>query len=180
MILDIVKWPSPELKVVCEDVTFEEMVSEEIRTLVQNMLETAAHYKAQGIAAPQVGVPKNIIIYQSNRNRPVVLYNPVIIGKRGKHWSRNEGCLSVPGFRADIKRFKEITISTFLEKDEAFIFPESRAFEPIRIRIKARPFESVVIQHEMDHLNGIEFIDRLPDHDDKKKKYIKKLQGGLK
>ena len=168
MILDIVKWPSPELKIQCEILTSEEIVSDEIRILVQNMLETAAHYKAQGIAAPQVGVPKNIIVYQSNQNQAEVLYNPEIIGKRGKFWSRNEGCISVPGFRADIKRFKEVVVTALVYEGGSL---------GKQVRIKARPFESVVIQHEMDHLNGIEFIDRLPDHDELKQSYIKKLRG---
>jgi peptide deformylase len=167
MILDIVKWPSSGLKVKCEDLTPEEIVSDEIQILVQNMLETAAHHKAQGIAAPQVGVLKNIIIYQSNQNQAKILYNPEIIGKRGKFWSRNEGCLSVPGFRADIKRFKEVVVTALMYIKGSL---------GTQVRIRARPFESVVIQHEMDHLNGIEFIDRIPDHDELKMKYVRKLR----
>ena len=119
------------------------------RKLCRNMLETLYPARGIGLAAPQVGVSVRITVIDLNPpglgNDPLVLVNPVIVAREGEIvW--DEGCLSLPGFRSEMKRTAEIRV---------------RALDPEggEIEFDARNLLAVVIQHEIDHFEGRLLID---------------------
>lgn len=129
---------------------------ENIDGKVQDLIEAMAHtmYKAPGIglAAIQVGHNKSLLVYDiapKDEERSLqVLINPKIISREGTITSEEEGCLSVPDFRADVKRAANILVEGY-----------DREGKPLRI--EAEGLLSLVLQHEIDHLNGVLFIDHL-------------------
>ena len=129
---------------------------ENIDGTIQNMIEdmSSAMYEAPGVglAAIQVGFDQSIIVYdispRDEKRSLHVLINPKIISSEGTTISENEGCLSVPDFRADVKRSASILVEGFDGKEKP-------------LRIEAHGHLAVVLQHEIDHLNGILFIDRI-------------------
>jgi peptide deformylase len=129
---------------------------ENIDGAIQNIIEdmSSTMYKAPGVglAAIQVGFDQSIIVYDiSSRDEDRslhVLINPKIISSEETTISENEGCLSVPDYRADVKRSDSILVEGFDRKEKP-------------LRIEAHGFLAVVLQHEIDHLNGILFIDRI-------------------
>jgi len=122
----------------------------------QEMIDIMAHtmYEAPGIglAAIQVGWDKSVLIYDISpreESRALqVLVNPKIVTQEGQIISENEGCLSVPDFRADVKRSE-------------FISVEGHDREGNPIRLDAEGMLAIVLQHEIDHLNGTLFIERI-------------------
>ena len=118
---------------------------------VQDLIEDMAltMYKAPGIglAAIQVGHNKSLLVYDISP-KDEVLINPKIISKEGTIISEEEGCLSVPDLRADVKRAEKILVEGY-----------DREGKPLRI--EAEGLLSLVLQHEIDHLNGVLFIDHL-------------------
>lgn len=123
---------------------------QELKKLVQNMFETM--YKARGIgfAAPQIGISKRVMILDiTDQEGPkLALINPVIVSKSRLTEIEEEGCLSVPGIRGNVVRAKKIQVRAF--------DPDGKPLEFSASNLLAR-----VIQHEMDHLDGILFTDRL-------------------
>ncbi len=123
-----------------------------IQDMIEDMSSTMYEAPGVGLAAIQVGLDQSIIVYDispRNENRFLhVLINPKIISSEGTTVSENEGCLSVPDLRADVKRSASILIEGFDRKEKA-------------LRIEAHGYLAVVLQHEIDHLNGILFIDRI-------------------
>ena len=123
---------------------------------VQDLIEDMAltMYKAPGIglAAIQVGHNKSLLVYDispKDEERSLqVLINPKIVSKEGTIISEEEGCLSVPDLRADVKRAEKILVEGY-----------DREGKPLRI--EAEGLLSLVLQHEIDHLNGVLFIDHL-------------------
>ncbi|MBW2741121.1 MAG: peptide deformylase [Deltaproteobacteria bacterium] len=120
--------------------------------MIADMSYTMYGSKGVGLAAIQVGFDKSIILYdvlQSEEKRSLqVLINPRIIESNGRIISEKEGCLSVPDLRANVKRAKSILVEAF-DKDGN---PK---------RIDAEGYLAIVLQHEIDHLNGILFIDHI-------------------
>ena len=129
---------------------------ENIDGAIQNMIEdmSSTMYEAPGVglAAIQVGFDQSIIVYdispRDEKRSLHVLINPKIISSEGTTISESEGCLSVPDFRADVKRSASILVEGFDRKEKP-------------LRIEAHGHLAVVLQHEIDHLNGILFIDRI-------------------
>lgn len=131
--------------------------SKEIQKLIENMIATVQEVNGVGIAAPQVYQPLRIFIVASHpsprypkapRVKPFAVINPVIIKKsvaKEKDW---EGCLSVPGVRGLVPRFKSLTVKYFTRKGIA----KEKVFTGFLARI---------FQHEYDHLEGYVFLDRL-------------------
>ncbi len=123
---------------------------------VQEMIDGMANamYEAPGIglAAIQVGWDKSVLIYDISpreESRDLhVLINPKIVNQEGQVISENEGCLSVPDFRADVKRSEFLTVEG-----------HDRDGKPIRL--DAEGILAIVLQHEIDHLNGTLFIERI-------------------
>jgi len=149
-ILKILLYPDPHLqKVSSEVVTFEDNIS----TLVEDLVDTMRLSGGVGIAAPQTGILKRIIIVDVTLVNPghglLRLLNPKIIFSSGKRKGR-EGCLSIPEYRANITRARKVRVEAL-----------TPAGEPVTI--EAKGFEAVALQHEIDHLDGILFIDRITD-----------------
>lgn len=126
-------------------------ISEEIKTIARDMLETMYFSKGIGLAAPQVGEQKSIItvdISQENDSlHPMVLINPEIVSAKGEI-EYEEGCLSVPGFNGSVIRPEQITVKFTSLKGE-------------RQSLPCKGLLARVIQHEIDHLNGVLFTDYL-------------------
>ena len=146
--LKIIRYPHPVLQEVSVEVDpFEEGIS----TLVEDLVETMRFNGGVGIAAPQTGVLKRIIIVDvgpDNRGHGLLrLLNPKIVFSSGKRKGR-EGCLSVPEYRANITRARRVRV-------------EALSTEGNPVNLEARGFEAVALQHEIDHLDGILFIDRV-------------------
>lgn len=127
-------------------------VDDDLRKLVREMLQTMYSNDGIGLAAPQVGINKQLIVIDiepdNAANPPLVLVNPTIKKLSGKICVAQEGCLSIPGVYIDVKRPEFVEISF---KDE-YGHPKS---------LKVGELLGRCIQHEMDHLNGIVFVDRV-------------------
>lgn len=144
MILEIKKYPNPILRKKAAEV---KEISDEIRVLAKDMIETMAQKDGLGLAAPQVNQSKRIIVLRGEKE-PVVFINPRIAGKSKEKEIREEGCLSFPGVWVRIKRQKEVEI-------------EAIGLEGREMKIGAVGLFARIIQHEIDHLNGKLIIDRL-------------------
>ena len=118
--------------------------------MIEDMVYTMYESKGVGLAAIQVGFDKSLIIYHlspgEEKRSFQVLINPRIIESNGRIISENEGCLSVPDLKADVKRAKSVLVEGFDSEGKP-------------IRIDAEGYIAIVLQHEIDHLNGILFID---------------------
>jgi peptide deformylase len=134
--------------------------NDEIRQIAQNMIETMHEGKGVGLAGPQVGFLKRIFVTRAEGDEIRVFINPSIIWTSQEQSNMEEGCLSIPGFWAVVKRPGKIKIQAWNEKGRAFTLEVSGML--------AR-----VIQHEYDHLDGILFIDRI--NEAKREKFLAKL-----
>jgi len=146
MLLDVKSYPNPVLKKIAVEV---KELTPDLLKLANDMIETMYEKKGVGLAAPQVGHSIRLIVMDcsDNRNSPMVFFNPVVKDGAGKVVD-TEGCLSVPGVEAKVQRFAEITMTGLNEKGEAVAIPACELY-------------SRCFQHEIDHLNGVLFIDRL-------------------
>lgn len=125
-----------------------EKVDDRIRELLDDMLETMHKYNGVGLAAPQVGILKRVIVIDLyDGNEPLKLVNPVILKEKGKQ-EVEEGCLSFPNQYAKMIRPEEIVAEALNEKGE-------------KIKIKAKGLLAQAICHEVEHLDGILFIDNM-------------------
>ena len=125
---------------------------EDLQELIEDMIETMYDEPGVGLAAIQVGSDRSVIVYDvtqtEGERRAEALINPEIVFREGSQLSENEGCLSVPDFRADVKRDALVRVKGL-----------DRHGNPLEI--EAEGFLAIVLQHEIDHLNGILFIDRI-------------------
>jgi len=122
-------------------------VTPEIETLLDDMVETMYDSVGIGLAAPQVGISLRLLVLDEGRGVPRAYVNPVIV-EQGGEVVGEEGCLSLPGIFADVRRAQWVVVEA-----------QDRAGGPLRQR--ASGFLARVFQHEIDHLDGILFIDRL-------------------
>lgn len=146
MILDILTYPDPRLRKRSQDVRS----VEEARELVENMAETMYAAPGVGLAAPQVGVSLRVAVIDvspPDKKDLLVFINPDIISREGEA-GIEEGCLSVPGPRALIRRAERLTVRALDASGKSF----ERTAEGLL---------AIAIQHEIDHLNGRLFIDHL-------------------
>lgn len=123
-----------------------------IHRLISDMIETMHDAPGVGLAAPQVGIPLRVIVLGLPEQAEIALINPEIVRRRGERVV-NEGCLSVPGYMGQIKRSEAITI-------------KGRDPNGKEIRIKADELLAQALEHEIDHINGVLYIDRLESIDD--------------
>jgi len=144
-LMEIKKYPDPILEKKCEDVID---VNIEINQLIGSMIEAMQKNHGVGLAAPQIGVLKKIIVLDSEKG-PIAFINPKIIKKSKEIETIEEGCLSFPGIFINIKRPKEVEAETVTEDGKKII-------------IRLNGLLSRVFQHEVDHLEGILFIKRIP------------------
>ncbi len=149
MVRDIVIYPSDVLKRVAEEVRD---IDGSVNILLEDMIETMYEKKGIGLAAPQVNASKRVIVFdvdwtEKKERNPLVLINPVIVEKEGEVESR-ERCLSLPGIADTVKRAKKVLVKGFDRSGK-------------EVEIEADGLLSIVLQHEIDHLNGVVFIDHL-------------------
>ena len=136
------------LKKKSREVPEEDILSEKIQNLIDDMIETMHKYNGVGLAAVQVGVLKRIItIDLYDDNGPIVLINPIIIKTKGEQ-EVEEGCLSFPNQFAKVIRPQEV-VAEYTDR------------EGKRMRVKAKELLAQAIAHEVDHLNGELFIDKI-------------------
>lgn len=124
-----------------------EVVDDKVRELIEDMVETMHKYDGVGLAAVQVGILKRIIVVDIyDENTPIVkLINPVLLKQKGER-EVDEGCLSFPNQFAKVKRPVEVEVEGLNEKGE-------------KVHIKAVDLLAQALCHEIDHLNGITFVD---------------------
>ncbi len=147
-LLEIKKYPE---KILREKTAPVNGIDGQIQRLIDDMIETMYAAGGIGLAANQVGIPKRLCIIDvsiKEEQRPlIVLINPLIVAKE-ENEEAEEGCLSIPGYRTNIKRAGKIHVKGF-----------NREGKPIEI--EATGLLSRALQHEIDHLDGILFIDRI-------------------
>lgn len=144
----IVKYGDPVLRKKCDPV---KKVDHEIKKLIQDMLETMYDAPGVGLAANQVGIPLSLAVIDiqpNERRSPLILINPKIIESKGEIYEE-EGCLSIPGFLSKVKRYLYTKVSA--------LDGEGLPITYVGKELLARAF-----QHEIDHLNGKFYIDRIP------------------
>jgi peptide deformylase len=148
-IKEILKFGNPKLREISEYVPKKEIKSTEMKSLVVDMFDTMNDANGIGIAAPQIGVNKRVAIVNFN-NSFHVMFNPVIIPITDKTQGFWEGCLSVPDMRGWVERPKRIMVYWLNEKGEPNF-------------IETNSFLAAVFQHEIDHLDGSLYIDKVED-----------------
>lgn len=145
-VLTILTLPAESLRKKSEVIGEDKITAKELEELCADLEETMLKKEGVGLAAPQIGQNVRLIVINT-KNGPILLFNPKIIKKSLlKEWGE-EGCLSVPMTFGDVKRHKKITC----------VFCNRRGKSD---KIKASGFLARVIQHEIDHLDGILFIDK--------------------
>ncbi len=142
-----------------------EKFDEELAGLVAKMFETMKLGKGVGLAAPQVGLAQRLFVVQIEGDTPRVFINPEIVQTSLELESFEEGCLSIPGVYADLDRPSGIRVQAWNERGRRFV-------------LEAEGFLARVIQHELDHLNGILFTDRLTERNRDRllKQYEKRMR----
>ena len=154
----------PILRTKCEEITKDYPNLKEIIEQMHNTLDSTG--TGVGLAAPQVGLPIRVFILGGKNMERKTFINPVLKFS-GELKSGQEGCLSVPKLYADVERYKRVKVVYY---DENFI-KQKQSF---------KKFEAVVIQHEYDHLDGIEFYDKISEKDKERlAPEIKKLNNGI-
>lgn len=158
-ILDILHFPDPRLRKKALPV---ERVDDELRRLVDDMLETMYAAPGIGLAATQVNIAKRVVVIDisEDKNSPLALINPEILERQGEE-EMEEGCLSVPGYYDTVRRAERIKMRA-LDRD-------GQAFE-----LETSGLLAVCIQHELDHLDGKLFVDYLSEM--KRQRIRKKLE----
>ena len=150
MILEIVKHPNDLLTTPTTELTRAEILSGEIQTLIEDMIDTCLDADGLGLAANQVGVGKSLMIYRKPgfKTRFGVMINPRLKGKKDVMNSKGEGCLSLPGQRFNVKRYKNITVMSLNAAGEK------------RATVTKSKKLAKIIQHEIDHLDGLTLAER--------------------
>ncbi len=152
MLLEVLQFPDARLREKAKPVC-KEQVTDELRALARAMAETMYEEPGIGLAATQVGAPLRLIVMdldgsESEQRAPRMLLNPEIVTREGREVSEDEGCLSVPDFKADVER-------------DARVVVRARTLDWEEVEFDATGLESFCFQHEIDHLDGVLFIDRI-------------------
>ena len=148
MIRTILTFPDPELKKKSQPVT---VINDKTRELVRDMAETMYDAPGVGLAAPQIGVHQRVVVIDvAGRDEPphlIVAINPVIIHADGESYEE-EGCLSVPKYAANVRRHARVVVKALnLDGEE--------------VTYRAEELLAIAFQHEIDHLDGVLFIDHI-------------------
>ena len=149
MFRKIVKYGDPVLEQLCDPI--EEFDTPELHQLVEDMFETMREASGVGLAAPQIGITKRLTVIDCSAgedpDEKLVLINPEILEKVGVQVGE-EGCLSIPGFRGDVKRAQKVVVRARDAKGETF-------------EVEGEELLARVILHENDHLDGVLFLRHL-------------------
>ena len=163
----VLQFPDRRLREVSKPIA---AVTDEIRALAQDMLDVMYDEPGIGLAAPQLGAPVRLVVVdvgwteEGAEKSPRILVNPEILEAEGKI-SWNEGCLSVPDFQADVERAERVRL-------------RARDVDGNALEIEASGLEAVCFQHEIDHLDGVLFIDRISRL--KRSMYVRKREKQLR
>jgi peptide deformylase len=159
-VLPIREMGDPVLREVARTVTPEELAGPEVQGLIDDMIETMRAANGAGLAAPQVGVPLRIAVIEVREGNPrypykppiplTVIVNPELTPLDDATFATNEGCLSMPNVRGDLERFENVE-ARYLDRDG---LPRT---------VTRRGLTAGTFQHEVDHLDGILFVDRMAD-----------------
>ena len=165
-ILKILTIPDPRLKHKSSNI---EVFDKELKTIVKNMYETLyASGNGIGLTAPQVDIRKRIVVIDLNedgKSSPITFINPRIIKFSDEKFVNQEGCLSVPEYYAEVERAKEVEVEWFDDVG-------------VKYKKTLSGLMSICIQHEIDHLDGILFVDHLSTL--KRKMAIQKIKKSKK
>ena len=158
-LLHILQIPHPALRKIAQPV---EVVDDQIRQIASDMLETMYTDNGVGLAAIQVNIQKRIVVLDisDTRDEPHIFINPKIVSEKGRE-TFQEGCMSVPGFWEMVERAASVTVEALNEKGEPFTMELTGLFADC-------------IQHEIDHLDGVLFIDHLSSF--KRDRILKKFE----
>lgn len=150
-ILDIVTFPEPFLRLKAKQVT---KFDEELQTLIENMFETMRAAPGVGLAAPQIGESVRLVVVEYTEDedenakpKKYVLVNPEIVKRSEETITDIEGCLSLPGLAGTVERHEAVTVKA-----------RNRFGKPLKI--EAEGWLARIFQHEIDHLDGVLYIDR--------------------
>ncbi|MFD2165813.1 peptide deformylase [Thalassotalea euphylliae] len=146
-VLNVLRFPDERLRTKAVEVT---EVNDEIRQIVDDMFETMYDENGVGLAATQVDIHKRIVVMDTteDRSNPITLINPEIIKKSDETFINEEGCLSVPTCYAKVTRHERVTVKALDRDGNEFT-------------LDGEELLGICIQHELDHLQGILFIDYL-------------------
>lgn len=144
---NIKKEGNPVLRTVCKNVP---EVTDGIRRLIDDMFDTMYESNGVGLAAPQIGIVKRIIVVDDGDEGVFAMVNPVIESSSGEQLS-DEGCLSLPGFAGKVKRPLKVKVRALDRNGEEFT-------------VEAEGFLAVILSHEIDHLDGILFKDKAVEY----------------
>ena len=146
-VIEVVKYPAPILRQKAKALT---SLTEAENILIKDMIETMYFNNGVGLAATQVGIDRRIIVLNDTQKKgdELVIINPRIVHVGGRVTGQ-EGCLSVPGVSRELRRAYALRI-------------EGLNIEGKEIRLDVKGLTARIIQHEIDHLDGILFVDRLP------------------
>jgi peptide deformylase len=146
--LPILLYPSPIIRKKSVPVT---SIDGELQRFIDDMVETMYAAPGMGLAAPQVGALKRVIVLDPSDdrtvNRPVALINPVLVGGEGKIVDE-EGCLCIPELNEPVSRFEQVVVKAYDRNEKEIV-------------LEGADLLARILQHEIDHLDGILFIDRL-------------------
>jgi peptide deformylase len=131
-----------------EEVDIDALAPGHLRCLVEAMLRLQYEERGVGLAAPQVGLGLRLVVIDSGESRPVVLINPQIVDREDSEEVATEGCLSVPGWRGEVSRSLGVKVATRTVAGEA-------------VELAFTGYEARVVQHEIDHLDGVLFTTRM-------------------
>jgi len=147
-VLEIVTYPA---NILDKEASPVKQVDDSVKKIIADMVDTMYSNMGVGLAAVQVGYDGRIIIYDVSEEREQrdyhVIINPEIVEAQGTFISEKEGCLSVPEFRTDVKRYEQVTVEG-LDADG----------KPLSVEV--HDLEAAVLQHEIDHLNGNLILDK--------------------
>jgi peptide deformylase len=159
-VLEIREMGDPVLRETAREVSAEELAAEEVQRLIDDMIETMRAANGAGLAAPQVGVSLRIAVIEVREGNPrypykppiplTVIVNPQLTALDEATFATNEGCLSMPNVRGGLERFENVGVR-YLDR-------EGEVHESTLRGLTAGTF-----QHEVDHLDGILFVDRMVD-----------------
>jgi peptide deformylase len=141
----IVEFPNPVLEVKCEKVT---VFDKQLKTLIKDMFDTMYDADGVGLAAPQIGIPKQIAVVDvGDDSDQIVLINPEVLAASGTQ-TGPEGCLSFPGLFGDVERPLNVTVKAQNAQGKEFT-------------LKADGFLARALLHEIDHLHGVLFTSKV-------------------
>ena len=155
MIRAVVRYPDARLKTVCESIEVDGPLEGELATLAADLLETMRSFPGcVGIAAPQIGALVRMVAIDVTGHKratschgPLVLVNSEVVERAGSVRMR-EGCLSIPDFTGNVRRAERVVV-------------EARGIDGAPLRLECDAYEARVLLHEIDHLDGLLFLDRV-------------------